>query len=92
MENDLKEFFKNYKTLLTSLAQDKTYPYGLFLGSQLPFEHTQQADKFVYEAELRTGIGAHFKYAEHLKQAAEAFCKIIPCVRPYIEIGTAEPE
>ncbi|MFA5058838.1 MAG: FAD-dependent thymidylate synthase, partial [Opitutaceae bacterium] len=42
------------------------YVYSLLLGAQTPFEHSTHADKFIYEAELRTGLGAHFRYAEHL--------------------------
>jgi hypothetical protein len=31
------------------------YVYSLLLGAQTPFEHGTHADKFIYEAELRTG-------------------------------------
>jgi thymidylate synthase ThyX len=42
------------------LAGEPTYVYWTLLGTQFPFEHTTTADKFLYEAELRTGTGAHF--------------------------------
>ena len=45
------------------------YVYSLLLGAQTPFEHSTHADKFIYEAELRTGMGAHYRYAEHLSAA-----------------------
>ncbi|MDR1191109.1 MAG: FAD-dependent thymidylate synthase, partial [Verrucomicrobiales bacterium] len=48
-------------------AGDPAYIYWTVLGTQYPFEHTTTADKFIYEAELRTGLGAHYKYAEHLR-------------------------
>jgi len=35
---------------------DVTYPYWTLLGTEYPFEHTTTADKFIYEAELRTGL------------------------------------
>lgn len=68
------------------------YLYGLLLGSQTPFEHTTTADKFIYEAELRTGLGAHFRYAEHLSAALGEFFRQVPEAREWVEEGTAEPE
>jgi len=68
------------------------YVYSLLLGAQTPFEHSTHADKFIYEAELRTGMGSHFRYAEHLSAALRAFCARVPGAREWIEEGTAEPE
>ncbi|MFI5355704.1 MAG: FAD-dependent thymidylate synthase [Opitutales bacterium] len=68
------------------------YVYSLLLGAQTPFEHSTQADKFIYEAELRTGMGAHFRYAEHLSCALQAFLTQVPEARPWVAEGTAEPE
>ena len=68
------------------------YPYSLLLGAQTPFEHATQADKFIYEAELRTGLGAHFRYAEHLSAALRAFLAEVPDARAWVVEGTAEPE
>ena len=68
------------------------YVYSLLLGAQTPFEHSTHADKFIYEAELRTGMGAHFRYAEHLSAALAAFCAKVPGAREWIVEGTAEPE
>ena len=68
------------------------YVYSLLLGAQTPFEHSTHADKFIYEAELRTGLGAHFRYAEHLSAALAAFCAQVPGAREWIAEGTAEPE
>jgi len=68
------------------------YIYGLLLGSQTPFEHSTHGDKFVYEAELRTGMGAHFRYAEHLSGALKAFYEQVPEAKQWIEEGEAEPE
>lgn len=66
--------------------------YGYLLGVQTPFEHSTHADKFIYEVELRTGLGAHFRYAEHLAAVCEEFLRQVPEARPHVEIGTAEPE
>ena len=68
------------------------YVYSLLLGAQTPFEHSTHADKFIYEAELRTGMGAHFRYAEHLSSALDGFFKQVPEARDWVVEGTAEPE
>jgi len=68
------------------------YVYSLLLGAQTPFEHSTQADKFIYEAELRTGMGAHFRYAEHLSAVLHAFFGQVPEARQWVVEGTAEPE
>ena len=68
------------------------YVYSLLLGAQTPFEHGTHADKFIYEAELRTGMGAHFRYAEHLGVALRAFHEQVPEAKEWVVEGTAEPE
>ena len=68
------------------------YIYSLLLGAQTPFEHGTHADKFIYEAELRTGMGAHFRYAEHLSAALGEFFKQVPEAKEWVVEGTAEPE
>ena len=68
------------------------YVYSLLLGAQTPFEHSTHADKFIYEAELRTGMGAHFRYAEHLSAALKGFFAQVPEARDWVVEGTAEPE
>jgi thymidylate synthase ThyX len=72
--------------------ESPAYVYSLLLGAQTPFEHSTQADKFIYEAELRTGMGAHFRYAEHLSAALRGFLAEVPEAREWIVEGTAEPE
>jgi thymidylate synthase ThyX len=68
------------------------YVYSLLLGAQTPFEHSTHADKFVYEAELRTGVGAHYRYAEHLSAALREFFRQVPEAKAWVIEGTAEPE
>jgi hypothetical protein len=68
------------------------YVYSLLLGAQTPFEHSTHADKFIYEAELRTGMGAHFRYAEHLSAVLREFFQQVPEAKPHVVEGTAEPE
>lgn len=69
-----------------------SYVYSLLLGAQTPFEHSTQADKFIYEAELRTGMGAHFRYAEHLSAVLREFFAQVPAAKDWVVEGTAEPE
>lgn len=78
--------------LVTYDNEAPAYVYGLFLGTQVPFEHSTHADKFIYEIELRTGLGAHFRYAEHLAAACKLLVKEVPELEPHIHLGTAEPE
>jgi thymidylate synthase ThyX len=68
------------------------YVYSLLLGAQTPFEHSTHADKFIYEAELRTGMGAHYRYAEHLSAVLARFFEQVPEARAWVEEGKAEPE
>ncbi|MBS0663324.1 MAG: FAD-dependent thymidylate synthase [Verrucomicrobia bacterium] len=86
----LKEQLELTRTLLQ--RGSPAYLYSLLLGAQTPFEHSTQVDKFVYEAELRTGMGAHFRYAEHLSAALREFFHQMPAARAWVVEGTAEPE
>lgn len=71
---------------------DPSYIYWTVLGTQYPFEHLTTADKFIYEAELRTGTGAHFRYAQHLKDSLALWYKKFPETAKCILEGSAEPE
>jgi len=71
---------------------DPTYIYWSLLGTQFPFEQLTTADKFIYEAELRTGLGSHFRYARHLKDALSKWYIKYPETRGLILEGDAEPE
>ena len=89
-----EDFLQRYAQLMQELAREapRAVPYAMLLGTQVAFEHGQQANNFVYEVELRTGMGAHFRYAEHLREAAEKFFEKVPEARGFTQIGTAEPE
>jgi hypothetical protein len=77
---------------LAAHEKGAAYVYGLLLGTQICFEHSTHLDKFIYETELRTDMGAHFRYAEHLTAACGELLKIMPELAPFIKVGTAEPE
>ncbi|MDX1933203.1 MAG: FAD-dependent thymidylate synthase [Capsulimonadales bacterium] len=76
--------------LLTS--GEATYIYHTLLGTEFPFEHTTTADKFIYEAELRTGVGAHYRYAGHLRDILALWYERFPATKGLILEGSAEPE
>ena len=71
---------------------DPTYIYWTVLGAEYPFEHLTTADKFIYEAELRTGLGAHYRYAKHLRDVLALFYQKYPQTKGLIIEGSAEPE
>lgn len=71
---------------------DSAYLYETLLGTQFPFEHTTTADKFLYEAELRTGTGAHYRYAKHLRDVLALWYDKFPATRGLVLEGSAEPE
>jgi thymidylate synthase ThyX len=68
------------------------YLYHTLLGTQYPFEQTTTADKFLYEAELRTGTGAHYRYARHLRDVLTLWYDRYPATRGLVLEGSAEPE
>ena len=73
-------------------AGDPTYVYRTLLGTQFPFEHLTTADKFIYEGELRTGAGAHYRYAGHLREVLALWYERFPATRGLVLEGSAEPE
>jgi thymidylate synthase ThyX len=73
-------------------SEDPSYIYWSLLGTQFPFEHLTTGDKFVYEAELRTGTGAHFRYAKHFRDVLAISYECFPDLKGSILEGSAEPE
>jgi hypothetical protein len=71
---------------------DPTHVYWTLLGTEFPFEHTTTADKFLYEAELRTGLGAHYRYAQHLRHVLALWYQRFPETKSLVLEGSAEPE
>lgn len=69
-----------------------SYMYFTLLGHTYHFEHLTTLDKYIYEAELRTGVGAHYRYAGHLRHTLEILYKIRPELKGVIFEGRGEPE
>jgi len=74
------------------LNHDYTYIYWLLLGTQFPFEHLTTGDKFIYEGELRTGTGSHFRYAKHLHDVLDLWFQKYPASKSFVLEGSSEPE
>ena len=88
--NDCKEDSKYSRSIL--LNNCSRYIYFTKLGTQYYFEHSTQVDKFIYEMELRTGVGSHYKYAEHCKEMLARWYEMYPGTKGMIFEGSAEPE
>jgi hypothetical protein len=90
---DLYNSFQSTTEYSRSLLKDNPeYIYFTSLGHKYYFEHTTTADKFLYEMELRTGIGAHYKYAEHCRETLNQWFEKYPETKNLIFEGSAEPE
>ena len=74
------------------LVGNKNFIYEATLGVQFPFSHTNTLNKFVYELELRTGKGTHFRYRKHYNDLLEILEKDEPALRAMITAGRGEPE
>lgn len=77
---------------LANSASPQSYASTLFLGDQTPFEMHTDAAHMTYVIELRTGIGVHFRYDDHMRQAFNSFEKQAPQWTEHITLGTGEPE
>lgn len=90
---DLYNSFQSTTEYSRSLLKDNPeYIYFTSLGHKYYFEHTTTADKFLYEMELRTGVGAHYKYAEHCRETLSQWFERYPETKGLIYEGSAEPE
>lgn len=93
-DEEIEGFLNRYVDLTKKLANysDGLFLYGCFLGTQMPYEHSTHLDKFIYEIELRTGMGAHFRYAKHYRDAYHLLEQQCPDLKNYVILGEAEPE
>jgi len=62
------------------------------LGRLLSHARADVAISVITEAELRTGMGAHYRYAEHLSAVLREFIRQVPAAKDWVVEGTAEPE
>lgn len=88
----LDDFIPSTKKAKEIMLEHSEYIYFTNLGHKYYFEHTTTADKFLYEMELRTGVGAHYKYAEHCHELLKLWYEKYPLTQGLIFEGSAEPE
>ena len=101
MKND-GELFDQYSRFLDQRAElidgiinseaPRSYVGCSLLGDQTPFELHTSAAHFAYVTELRTSMGVHFRYDQHVRDAHQEVVEQIPELDPYIKLGTGEPE
>lgn len=68
------------------------FVYWLPMGVQCFYEHTTTANHFLYQAELRTGLGSHYQYAARMREVLDLWHERFPETAQYVQAGTAEPE
>ena len=68
------------------------FPYLCLLGTQFSFRHTSTLGKLIYECELRTGTGTHFRYRKHYNDLIKKLVAQIPALDKYLLRGSGEPE
>ena len=90
----IKEMYANYELCWKYLKEGKFEGlYMLNLGHTFEFEHSTMLDKYLYESELRTGIGSHYAYSRMMHETIDALNEnYIPGIKDVLHIGTAEPE
>ena len=92
----IKQLYSNFEKTTPNaremMKDHAEYIYFTSLGHKYFFEHTTTVDKFIYEMELRTGVGAHYKYAEHCRKCLELWYQKYPQTKGLIFEGSAEPE
>jgi hypothetical protein len=96
------ELFDQYSRFLDQRAElmdgiinseaPRSYVGCLLLGDQTPFELHTSAAHFAYVTELRTSMGVHFRYDQHVRDAHQEVVEQIPELDSYIKLGTGEPE
>jgi hypothetical protein len=75
------------------LAQaNPAFVYWLPMGAQCFYEHTTTANHFLYQAELRTGLGSHYHYAARMAEVLQLWHERFPGTAAHVQAGTAEPE
>lgn len=73
-------------------AANPAFVYWLPMGVQCYYEHTTTANHFLYQAELRTGLGSHYQYAARMAEVLQLWHERFPSTAAYVKAGTAEPE
>lgn len=65
--------------------------YDMPLGACVAFSHSSTLGNLIYECELRTGPGTHYRYRQHYLDLVEEMKRKLPNLGTLL-IGTGEPE
>lgn len=65
--------------------------YDMPLGAMVAFTHSSTLGNLIYECELRTGPGTHYRYRKHYLDLVEEMKRKLPTIGPML-IGSGEPE
>jgi thymidylate synthase ThyX len=76
------------------LASDRPHNvvYSVALGNTFSFSHTSTFGHLIYECELRTGPGTHFRYRDHYLGLLQCMYKQFPLLKRFVLEGKGEPE
>ena len=66
--------------------------YSATLGTQFGFQHASNLGFLIYECELRTGPGVHYRYSQHYNETCDALIDAIPSLGIHLLRGSSEPE
>ncbi|VVB80407.1 Uncharacterised protein [uncultured archaeon] len=90
-----QRFLDDRAKLMTSILNSenpRAYTGCLLLGDQTPFELHTTGDHLAYVTELRTGIGVHFRYEDHMRRVHKQLTEKRPDLAKHIVLGKGEPE
>lgn len=66
--------------------------YATNLGNTFSFSHSNTLGHLIYECELRTGAGTHFRYRAHYKDLLKKLYEDFPLMKQFVLEGSGEPE
>lgn len=66
--------------------------YATNLGNTFSFSHSNTLGHLIYECELRTGAGTHFRYRAHYKDLLKKLYEDFPLMKQFMLEGSGEPE
>lgn len=66
--------------------------YLSFLGTEYNYGRKASLPQAIYEIELRTGAGGHYRYVHHMTQIHNLLCEKLPELKGKIILGSGEIE
>ena len=66
--------------------------YSTNLGNTFSFTHSNTLGHLIYECELRTGPGVHYRYCSHYRELLRKIYNDYPLLKKFVLEGSGEPE